>query len=74
MPIFVNKNNIYLLQSNTNKRFYCKYLYVQVILYFIQSNTKQKFLGFHTQDLYCHELIFCKWVNLQKPRQVMMKS
>ena len=28
---------------------------------------RKKFLVFKTQGLYCHELIFSKWVNLQKP-------
>ena len=26
-----------------------------------------RFLVFQTQGLYCHDLIFCKWVNLQNP-------
>ena len=26
----------------------------------------ERFLVVKTQDLLCHELIFCKWVNLQK--------
>ena len=32
MPVFINKN-IYLLQNNTDQRFYCLYLYVQTIFY-----------------------------------------
>ena len=28
----------------------------------------KKFLVSKTQGLYCHELIFCKWVHLLKPR------
>ena len=43
VPIFINKNNIYLLQSNTNQS-----LYVQIILYLIQNNTKQKILRFQS--------------------------
>ena len=46
MPIFINKNNIYLIQNNTKQSFYCKYLYVQTILYLLQNNTKQKIIGF----------------------------
>ena len=43
--------------------------YVQTILYLLQNNTKQQILGFqNTWLIYCHELIFCKWANLQKPR------
>ena len=38
------------------------------ILYLLQNNTKKTFLLFKTQGLYYHELIFCKLVNLQKPR------
>ena len=26
----------------------------------------KRFLVFKTQDLYCHELIFCKWVKFAK--------
>ena len=43
--------------------------HVQTILYLLQNNTKQQILGFqNTRLIYCYELIFCKWVNLQKPR------
>ena len=38
--------------------------------FYISSKTilNKRFLLFKTQGLYCLELIFCKWVNLQKPR------
>ena len=38
------------------------------ISYKIKIILRKKFLAFKTQGLYCHELIFSKWVNLQKPR------
>ena len=41
MPIFITKNNSYLVQSNTNQMFSCKCLYVQTVLYLLQNNTKQ---------------------------------
>ena len=41
----------------------CKQLYI-----FFEIILNKKFLVSKTQDLNCHELIFCKWVNLQKPR------
>ena len=66
--MIMNKDTFYLLQNNSNQNFECKYLYVQTSLYLIQNNTKQKFLVFKAQSLYCHELILCKWVNLQRPR------
>ena len=46
MSTFINKNDIYLLQNNTNQLFQCKYLHVQTILYLLQNNTKQKIFGF----------------------------
>ena len=49
MPTFIDKNNISLLQNNTNQSFYCKYLYVQATLYLIQINTKRKIFGFQNK-------------------------
>ena len=43
------------------------YMYKQFYISFKIILNKQ-FLAFKTQGLYCHELIFCKWVHLQKPR------
>ena len=43
------------------------YMYKQFYISFKIMLNKQ-FLAFKTQGLYCHELIFCKWVHLQKPR------
>ena len=63
MPIFIDKNNINLLQNNTNQSLYCKYVYVQAISSKLILN--KRLLVFKTQGLYCHELIFCKWVNLE---------
>ena len=40
--------------------------YVQTILYILENNTIGSW--FSKQGLYCHELIFHKWVNFQKPR------
>ena len=52
MPVFVTKNNTYLLQNNTNQSFQCKCLYVQTILYLLQNNTKQKVFGFWKHKAY----------------------
>ena len=71
MLIFINKNNIYLLQNNTNQSFYNVYiyLYVQTIFYiFFEMILYKRLLVFKTQSLCYHELIFCKLVNLQKLR------
>ena len=51
MRIFINESNIYLLQNNTDQSFSCNYLYVQTILYLLQTNTKQKILGFQNTRL-----------------------
>ena len=66
MLIFITKNNTFKITltkaSNANvymdKQFYISF---NIIL-------NKRFLIFKTQGLYCHELIYCKWVNLQKPR------
>ena len=69
MPIFTNRNDIYLLQNNTNQSFYNAYIYMyKQYFYLLQNNTTERFLVFKTQGLYYHELIFCKLVNFQKPR------
>ena len=61
MPIFKNKNNIYLLQNNTNQSFYCIYLYVLKIFYIsFKIILNRRFFVFKAQGLYYHELIFCK--------------
>ena len=41
----------------------CKQLYISS-----KTILNKRFLLFKTQGLYCLELIFCKWVNLQQPR------
>ena len=51
MPIFITKNNTYLLQNNTKQSFQSKCLYVQTILYLLQNNTKQKVFGFQNLRL-----------------------
>ena len=43
------------------------YMYKQFYIPF-KIMLSKRFLVFKTQRLYCHELILCKWVNLQKPR------
>ena len=64
MPVFINKN-IYLLQNNTDQRFYCLYLYVQTIFYIsFKIILNKRFLVLKTLGLYYHNLIFCKLVNL----------
>ena len=46
---------------------------MQMILYLLQKNKKQKILGFqNTLGLYCHELNFFKCVNCKNPN-VRMK-
>ena len=52
MQIFTYKNKIYLLQSDTNQSFQCKYSHVQIISYLIQNN---RLLVFKTHGLYCHK-------------------
>ena len=54
----VSKANIYMY-----KQFYISF---KMIL-------NKRFLVFKTQGLYCHELIYCKWVNLQKKTDIKMK-
>ena len=55
MPMFINKNNTYLLQ---NSRSQISNSYVETILYLHQSNSKQQILGFqNTRLMYCHELM-----------------
>ena len=49
MPIFIYKNNTYLLQNNQS--FKCKYLSVQTIIHLFQNNTKQKIFGFQNTRL-----------------------
>ena len=39
-----------------------------VYMYNFISPSKYLKMFLKTQGLHCHELIFCKWVNLQKPR------
>ena len=68
MLILINKNDIYFLQSKTNQSFWCKYLYAQFYISF-KIILNKRFLVFKIHELYCHELIFCKPLNLQKPRQ-----
>ena len=58
----VSNANIYI-----HKQFYISF---KIIL-------NNRFLVFKIQGLYCHELFFCKWVNLQNPDigiKVRMKS
>ena len=64
MPVFINKN-IYLLQNNTDQRFYCLYLYVPTIFYIsFKIILNKRFLVLKTLGLYYHKLVFCKLVNL----------
>ena len=47
---------------NTNIYMYKKfYIQFKILL-------NKRFLVLKTQGLSCYELIFCKWVNLQKPK------
>ena len=67
MSIFVNKIDTYLRQ---NKNKVCNasiYLYKQFYNSF-KIILSKIFLVFKRPGIYCHELIFCKWVNLEKPR------
>ena len=53
MPIFINKNDIYLLQ-NTNNQSSNANIYMYNFIYeksIIQNNTKQKVLGFQNARL-----------------------
>ena len=43
------------------------YMYKQFYISF-KITLNKGLLVFKTQSLYYHELIYCKWVNLQKPR------
>ena len=60
-----NNNNIFFKMTPT------KVSNTHVYMYNFISPSKQyetkSFWFLKTQDLYCDELIFCKWVNLQKP-------
>ena len=58
MPIFINITLTKI--SNTNI-----YMYKQFYISF-KIVLKKRFLVFKTQGLFCYELIFCKWVSLQK--------
>ena len=51
--------------SNANIYMYNLYIYFEIIL-------NKRFLVSNTQDLYCQELVFCKWVN-SKNRDIGMK-
>ena len=66
MPIFINKNNIYFLQNNNNKSFYCIYLYAQIIFYIsFKIILSKRFLVFKTQPSK-HLLVFkTSWRCLQ---------
>ena len=67
MPIFINKNNIYFLQNNNNKSFYCIYLYAQIIFYIsFKIILSKRFLVFKTQPSK-HLLVFkTSWRSLQQ--------
>ena len=43
------------------------YMYKQFYISF-KIILNKGFLVFKTQGLYCYELIYCTWINLQKPR------
>ena len=69
MPIFINKNNIYIFFKITLTKVSNAYIYIQKQYYVsFKIILNKRFLVFKTQGLYFHELIFCKWVNLQNPR------
>ena len=72
MPIFINKNNniffkITLTKVHNANIYIYKHFYISV-----ETILNKRFLVFKTQYLYCHELIFCKQVNLQK-KDIRMK-
>ena len=50
MLIFINKNNIYLLQNNTNQSFCNAFIYMYK-QYILQRNTKLKILAFKSTRL-----------------------
>ena len=56
-----SKDNFCFLQNNINKDYNTDIYKCKVIL-------SRRFFVFKSQGLYYHELIFCKWVNLQKSR------
>ena len=64
----ITKNNTYLLQNNANNKVSNAnvYMYKQFYISF-KIILNKKFLVFEKKGLCCHELIYCKWVNLQKP-------
>ena len=69
----ITKNNTYLLQNNTNQSSNANaYMYKQFYISF-KIILNKRFLVFKTQGLYCHELIYCKWVNLHKNPDIKMK-
>ena len=49
----VSNANVYMQKQS--------YIPIKIIL-------NKRFLALKTQSLYCQELIFCKWVKLQKAR------
>ena len=62
----MNEDNSFFLQNNNNKEYNAKiYMHKK---FHISFNNTNRFLIFKIQGLYCHELILCKWVNLQKSR------
>ena len=67
MSIFVNKIDTYLRQNKTKVCNASIYLYKQFYNSF-KIILSKIFLVFKRPGIYCHELIFCKWVNLEKPR------
>ena len=67
MSIFVNKIDTYLRQNKTKVCNASIYLYKQFYNSF-KIILSKRFLVFKRPGIYCHELIFCKWVNLEKPR------
>ena len=58
MPAFINKYSIYIYKN---------------IYILFKTIINKRFLVFKTQDLYCHQLIICKWLNLQNP-DIKMKA
>ena len=66
--MFVNKNNIIFFKITLTKVSNANiYMYKQFYISF-KIILNNRFLVFKIQGLYCPELIFCKWVNLQKSR------
>ena len=67
MSIFVNKIDTYLRQNKTKVCNASIYLYKQFYNSF-KIILSKRFFVFFRPGIYCHELVFCKWVNLEKPR------